>query len=257
MTDGIIFSRYLEKHCTACGELFPCTVGFFYTKVRENGRRYYTAKCIECTKEERAKQRDEQSDKVKDSSRKSYDRHKDKYNDRRRQKFASSPELREKKNQKTKQWFDENKDRMVAYRRLYRTENKQLIAARAAIFYKNNRDRFRQYRRARKATLRCSDGSFSALDIQKQIADQNEKCFWCQCCLSDDYHCDHYIPLARGGNNKPYNIVISCPTCNLSKGAKLPVEFFRYLRMIAGKMAELEKSRAYSREKMRERRASK
>lgn len=34
-------------------------------------------------------------------------------------------------------------------------------------------------------------------------------------------HIDHVIPKARGGGNELANLAISCPPCNLSKGAKL------------------------------------
>ena len=43
--------------------------------------------------------------------------------------------------------------------------------------------------------------------------------------VGGDYHVDHVIPLILGGSNGPENLVIACPRCNLSKGAKMPHEF--------------------------------
>ncbi len=34
------------------------------------------------------------------------------------------------------------------------------------------------------------------------------------------WHIDHVIPVAKGGSNDPKNLVLSCPACNLKKGAK-------------------------------------
>jgi len=40
----------------------------------------------------------------------------------------------------------------------------------------------------------------------------------------DDYHVDHIVPLAAGGDEWDLdNLELSCPTCNLSKGAKIQV----------------------------------
>lgn len=35
-----------------------------------------------------------------------------------------------------------------------------------------------------------------------------------------DNHIDHVEPVARGGSNHPSNLVVACPRCNMSKGAK-------------------------------------
>jgi hypothetical protein len=51
--------------------------------------------------------------------------------------------------------------------------------------------------------------------------------------------------------------VLACQTCNLSRGGKLPLEFFAYLKLIADKAPEIEARRAYMRIKMRGYRARK
>jgi 5-methylcytosine-specific restriction endonuclease McrA len=43
--------------------------------------------------------------------------------------------------------------------------------------------------------------------------------------LAKGYHVDHRVPLSRGDSNDISNIVLACPHCNLSKGAKLPEDF--------------------------------
>jgi 5-methylcytosine-specific restriction endonuclease McrA len=41
-------------------------------------------------------------------------------------------------------------------------------------------------------------------------------------------HCDHIIPLSRGGLNEFDNLTTACPPCNLDKGKKLISEWDYY-----------------------------
>lgn len=51
----------------------------------------------------------------------------------------------------------------------------------------------------------------------------------CACCQNKlrQYHVDHVVPLARGGEHKRSNVQILCPTCNVRKSAKDPVAFMQ------------------------------
>lgn len=77
-------------------------------------------------------------------------------------------------------------------------------------------------RRARKLN---ASGTHTASDVRKQLERQHGRCYWCNVKLGDTYHVDHVIPLSRGGDDGPHNIVAACATCNLSKGSKLPHEW--------------------------------
>jgi len=51
------------------------------------------------------------------------------------------------------------------------------------------------------------------------------KCFWCECDLTaETLTIDHYIPLSRGGSNKPKNLRIACKACNNKRGNTMPEE---------------------------------
>jgi hypothetical protein len=55
-------------------------------------------------------------------------------------------------------------------------------------------------------------------------------CAYCGCALDGKPdrprpHVDHVIPKSRGGSNSITNKVLSCPRCNLSKGARTPEEW--------------------------------
>ena len=43
---------------------------------------------------------------------------------------------------------------------------------------------------------------------------------------------DHVIPLAKGGASTLENLQLTCPSCNMSKGMKLPHEFAMELGLL-------------------------
>ena len=49
-------------------------------------------------------------------------------------------------------------------------------------------------------------------------------CWMCGCELDGELHIDHVKPLSKGGWHCLSNLRPSCPSCNLSKGAKWPLE---------------------------------
>jgi 5-methylcytosine-specific restriction endonuclease McrA len=56
------------------------------------------------------------------------------------------------------------------------------------------------------------------------------KCVYCQQEFpAKIMHVDHFFPISKGGKHSVENLVISCPSCNCSKGAKDPFEFIRKL----------------------------
>lgn len=77
----------------------------------------------------------------------------------------------------------------------------------------------------RRSRLKQAKGSYTADDIKVQLKSQRGKCWWCGRKVGQKFHVDHLIPLARGGTNEPRNIVISCPTCNVTRRDKLPHEW--------------------------------
>lgn len=79
-----------------------------------------------------------------------------------------------------------------------------------------------------KAARRNAPGRWTDEDIKSRMKLQRGRCAYfmhCKAILSDGFHCDHITPLARGGTNYPSNLQLTCPTCNLSKGAK-PADVF-------------------------------
>ena len=57
----------------------------------------------------------------------------------------------------------------------------------------------------------------------------------CTYCEMPGIVVDHVIPVSRGGNNFPSNLVLACVKCNGKKGAKLEIEWLTmaYFRLLS------------------------
>ena len=68
-------------------------------------------------------------------------------------------------------------------------------------------------------------GKIKPKEIRELKEKQKDRCYWCYKDISKAYHIDHYIPLSKGGEHLIENIVLACPSCNMSKHDKDPLEF--------------------------------
>ncbi len=113
---------------------------------------------------------------------------------------------------RSRQWKRRNPAKVRAAAARYEAKNRQAINARALV--KNER------RRARKMGLFVEDVyPLVLLEMDDGV---------CGICGEDvdplDFHVDHVIPLARGGEHSYANTQAAHPACNLSKNARLPWE---------------------------------
>lgn len=140
------------------------------------------------------------------------------------------------------QWRMIHKEYVKAYSKQDYHARKDCYRERRQRWYTANAEHMRQYRKAtseqrhaynlkRKSMLRGASGTFTPQDIQKQLRNQHGRCYYCHQKVTK-YHVDHVIPVIHGGSNDPSNLVISCPTCNLRKGSKLPHEWFEGGRLL-------------------------
>lgn len=65
--------------------------------------------------------------------------------------------------------------------------------------------------------------------ITRIIEAQKYRCAICRTSVRKKRHVDHVVPLKRGGKHEPRNIQILCPTCNVRKNAKDPIDYMREL----------------------------
>jgi len=167
----------------------------YYTGVPcRNGHdchRYDNGKCVECHRA---------------TVMRHYRKNQETASARRKAYYWSDPE---RARQATKEWTTNNKERKRAYGKMYAQTDK----------FKKSCTIHRHRRRAR---LRIASGNFTKKDIARLHNKQKRRCYYCGKKYKKKFHIDHYVPLARKGSNWPSNLRITCPRCNLSKGAKLP-----------------------------------
>lgn len=124
-----------------------------------------------------------------------------------------------------KRFYERNREKCLAIHRAWKDKNRDAIKAYERQYYKANRVRLNLYARV-KMHVRKSTKKFTVDDVSRQLRGQKFRCWWCTKKLrGNQYHIDHRIPLAKGGENDARNIVIACPHCNLSKHTKMPHEF--------------------------------
>lgn len=154
-------------------------------------------------------------------------------------------ENKEKRLANAAAWRAANPEKCKAGLRRYREANKEKIWESTKLWRANNPDKVKatnnryfssplgneairrktQTRRSRKLS---SEGVISKTRIAELRVLQKNKCMACKCCLkTNGYHIDHVIPLVAGGKNDNSNIQLLCPTCNIKKRAKHPVDFMQ------------------------------
>lgn len=130
-----------------------------------------------------------------------------------------------------RQYYAEHSEELRMWARAYYREHQEHYLDYAAQYRQSHREQMRTWARNRLAREKDADGTHTSEDIEAQYARQRGKCFWrsvnedCTVSLKDGYHVDHVVPLSKGGSNGPENLVLACPTCNLQKHAKHPMEW--------------------------------
>lgn len=150
------------------------------------------------------------------------------------------------------EWRMFNRERFAAMKRAWNLANPEKVKAQkqrgrkaqaAAIYLRNkayqeaNKDKLVVYRRRaylknpeaahtcvmkRRGKIKNLGGKLTRGLTKRLLVAQNGLCVLCQCDLSvSGIHKDHIMPLARGGLHEDANIQLTCPTCNLSKGARV------------------------------------
>jgi len=66
-------------------------------------------------------------------------------------------------------------------------------------------------------------GSLSAVEVRK-VKNDYSSCAYCN--STEKLIIEHLIPVSRGGNNHPHNLVMACERCNIQKFDRTPDEFF-------------------------------
>ena len=130
----------------------------------------------------------------------------------------SDDEARKKKAASSQMWHKKN---------LEKAREKTRKASRK--HYALHKEKCKSYQHARRARMKGAKCGNYDIEIEKRLwVLQHGKCAICHVDLHHlGHHVDHIMPLSRGGFHENSNLQLLCPTCNLSKGAKHPIEFMQ------------------------------
>lgn len=111
--------------------------------------------------------------------------------------------------EKCRKWREANKEKHAELNRRWKERNPEKVKAR------------RQRRRGAKVLPGVVEW------MEAQVGPLVGKvCFYCGTDCVDGFHWDHRVPIVAGGRSIQENMVVSCPTCNMRKGAKMPESVF-------------------------------
>lgn len=210
-----------NKTCTHCKVSYPETVEFFNVDGRHN-KSTLRPKCKNCEKAYRDASKEHRAEVSKSYRINSKDKVREDHKNYYRKNI-------EKISKYYSDWRDKNVERLTEYRKKYWSDNKkhkqEYDKEHSKVYRAEHKEEKNAHTRNRRAKIKQSGGKHTAADIARQYERQKGKCYWCGVSVGSKYHVDHVIPITRGGSNDPSNLVISCPTCNHSKGAKLPHEW--------------------------------
>lgn len=216
-----------SKQCTKCKQIKNIDK-FTKDKQQKDGHSCY---CVACRKEINIKNKEKR--KIRDA----------KYFSENKEWISKKRKASYQKNKETilldiKEYRLKNKEHIKKVRAEYYQKNKQKHLDNMAKYYEENTEKVKK-RTAKyaktdkgiairrnvwhKRTMLHRETDITTEYLKNKL-DKSIICYYCFKIL-DEKHIDHFTPVAKGGKHIMSNIVISCPTCNLTKSAKDPIKF--------------------------------
>lgn len=235
------------KACSKCGEELSLDA-FHNDKSKKDGKASY---CKACKKLHIKEYYEQNKDRLSKYAKEYREANADKISEWKKEHYENNKEYIL---ERVKEYHIDNRERILVGRRAYYDDNKEVFAIKAKAYYETNKEKLSEYnkwyreankerlseqsrkynktpkgkesKRRAKAKRRATKLSNIVEDINTtELAVIHTNCFWCLQPHEGTYHVDHFYPLANNGTYTKDNLVISCPRCNRSKGAKDPYLF--------------------------------
>lgn len=206
------------KKCSSCKTLKPLSE-FGKRSASKDGLMYACKSCWNSKNAIRAS-------KPEYKARKAFyaETHKDQHKESVKKYKAKNAEIIRKKNAAYRAM---NAKKLKETELAWRNANKERIRATGDRWRKNNPEAAREIVRTRRARRASVGGTLSTGLREILFKKQKGKCACCGLPLGMDFHLDHIIPLAKGGENIDSNIQLLRATCNRIKAAKHPIDFMQ------------------------------
>lgn len=209
------------KTCTTCNQPFPATLEFFHK--RKNSPDGLRTMCKVC----RIKYQREYYAKNREHSLKQMKQYRQENIEQIRIYDRNRPEKsRERKREYSKGYTAKNKAKKSEYDRKYRARNHEKLKGRAAVWAKNNPEKFLAIQHRRMARKLSLPDTFTAEQWIVCLEYHHYCCAVCGNQLRDLFgnvepHADHWIPLASPEcpGTVAENMICLCNHCNSSKKA--------------------------------------
>lgn len=121
---------------------------------------------------------------------------------------------------------ERNREKNRLYAVEYRRKNKEKAKRCVDAWHQKNPDAMRIKKSNRRARQKASGGTVSRDLVRRLLELQKFRCVNCKVDLREaGSHLDHIVPLAKGGAHTDGNMQLLCPTCNMRKSDKDPIEW--------------------------------
>jgi hypothetical protein len=134
---------------------------------------------------------------------------------------------REKIVEKSRKRKAENPEAERERLRKWKADHPEKMRASRAKYWAERPDARRIYNQNRRAKEVGNGGTLSVGIVQKLFKLQRGKCACCGESLGRDFHLDHILPVALGGQSADANMQLLRKSCNLKKNATHPIDFMR------------------------------
>jgi len=125
-------------------------------------------------------------------------------------------------------WREKHPEQVKAYLDKWREKNPTRDRENSSKYRKANNEKVKITNKNRHARKKGNGGKLSPDIASRLLLLQRGKCTVCKKSLKKTgFHLDHVVPLIKGGRNEDKNIQLTCPTCNMKKGGKDPIQFMQ------------------------------